>query len=207
VSVSLPPRQPKDTYLQVPEVPEPSDFGLAELLAPLALQDLDANSDSAISEAEFVAAAESVVREAAARAWKSLDSNGNQWLDLEELATVVRKSWTGGEGKKKKRKFSADRQLRVFLWILAKRFSAIDLARSARVSVSSLEEQVAEALRSVVFLDERRSLFDTIAGGREVGDEDGSLGFALWDSWRKRRAAASEKKKAKESRSKAPNEL
>ncbi|CAE8655168.1 unnamed protein product, partial [Polarella glacialis] len=102
VSVSLPPRQPKDTYLQVPEVPEPSDFGLAELLSPLALQDLDANSDSAISETEFVAAAESVVREAAARAWKSLDSNGNQWLDLEELATVVRKSWTEGEGKKKK---------------------------------------------------------------------------------------------------------
>ena len=40
-------------------------------------------------------------------------------------------------------------------------------------------------LRSVVFLEERRNIFDAVAGP-QAGDEDGAFGAEEWQRWRKR---------------------
>ncbi|CAE7708414.1 unnamed protein product [Symbiodinium pilosum] len=165
------PRQPKSTYVKVPVVPEPTTCGLANLLRPQ--PDLFAD---ATFEGAFVSAAEAAVREAAGAAWKRLDSNQDGNLDVDELSAAVRASW-------KSKRFQPPAHTWVFLWALADTFRAKDLSRSARVSIAEMDQVVDKLLRSVKFLDERRALFDDIAGPG-VGDEEGAFSKATWEAWR-----------------------
>eukprot|EP00931_Biecheleriopsis_adriatica_P124148 TRINITY_DN99248_c0_g1_i1.p1 TRINITY_DN99248_c0_g1~~TRINITY_DN99248_c0_g1_i1.p1 ORF type:complete len:218 (+),score=46.02 TRINITY_DN99248_c0_g1_i1:53-706(+) len=184
-----PPRQPQATYLKVPEVPSPPNFGLADLLRRHTLADLDSNGDGEVSEAEFVIFSEARFHAAALKAWSVIDSNGDGKLDLEELVAVVQKSWV----ENKKKRFAPKKQIWPFLSALATYFAGIDLSRSARIEASAMHTHVAAVLRSVPFLDERRALFDEVAGAG-VGDEDGSFPASAWEAWRE---SADKRKKSK----------
>ncbi|CAK9018713.1 unnamed protein product [Durusdinium trenchii] len=171
-------RQPQMSYLQVPSVPEPPP-----LLAPLLRTAVAAKHgpSGACDEACFVALVEKVVHEAAQLAWARLDANSDGQLDLEELGSVTQKSWTG---KKKRKRFVAGAESWPFWYILAQQFSTMDLSRSARLAVAVMPEHVARWLRSVAFLDQRKALFDQVAGDVSVGDEDGAFALDDWHRWR-----------------------
>lgn len=167
--------QPQMSYVSVPSVPEPASY-----LRPLLREARDlALSAGDCYEACFVAHVDSVVRSSAARAWAKLDANSDGRLDLEELSVVVKKPSKKGKSKTQKR-FAAE--LWPFLYVLANHFATMDLSRSARVSVSSMENQTTLLLESVKFLDERKALFDEVAGPG-VGDEDGAFSDADWQRW------------------------
>ncbi|CAK0890770.1 unnamed protein product [Prorocentrum cordatum] len=178
LAAGAPPRQPRGSYLRVPEVPRPPTFALAELLARLEHSQLDGDGDGGCSEGEFVAAVESEARRAAGEAWSAVDANSDGQLDLDELAEAVQPLGRG-DG------FSAPQPLWTFLWLLARRFQGSDLERSARVGVGAMGQEVAALLREVPFLDERRALFDA-AAGPGVGDDGGAFGAAEWSAWRRR---------------------
>lgn len=186
VAAAPKPRQPRETYLEVPRVPRPNSFGLAELLVEHPFsgsRGLDANGDGACDEGEFVGAVEAAVRGVASEVWRLVDNNEDGQLDLGELAREVRLHERAGG----KATFAAPVRTWPFLWLLSRHFEAADLARSARVSVASAQQtDVTAMLHEVVFLDERRALFDDIAGAG-VGDDDGIFGPAEWAAWQERR--------------------
>eukprot|EP00933_Yihiella_yeosuensis_P013315 TRINITY_DN1239_c0_g2_i3.p1 TRINITY_DN1239_c0_g2~~TRINITY_DN1239_c0_g2_i3.p1 ORF type:complete len:227 (-),score=44.92 TRINITY_DN1239_c0_g2_i3:196-876(-) len=188
VANGLPPRQPKDTYLQAPEVPIPPNFSLKDLLAKLQFSDLDTDSDGFASESEFKKLAEQAMRKLADETWKAIDVNEDGNLDLQELSAIVQKSW-----KEKVKKTETKRIFRPpvkrhwsFIWVLAKHYAASDLSRHARVSVKAIEKEVKQFLQSVVFLDERKAVFDSVAG-ESVGDEDAGFSQESWNLWRQQR--------------------
>ncbi|CAE7869388.1 unnamed protein product, partial [Symbiodinium sp. KB8] len=171
------PRQPKETYVKVPAVPEPSGCGLANLLRPRV--DIFSHLGE-VTEKAFVQAAEAAIWEAAKAAWTRLDANQDGNLDIDELAVAVRSSW-------KSKRFQPPSNSWIFLFVLADAFKTMDLSRSARLSASAMEEVVEELLRSVKFLDERKDLFDKVAGPG-VGDEEGTFSVAAWEEGGQKRA-------------------
>ncbi|CAE7032885.1 unnamed protein product [Symbiodinium natans] len=178
LGVSSKPRQPKASYVKVPQVPEPPSCGLAELLTKPTLSWPFETTD--VAEAQFVGLAATVVREAAHGAWAYVDANQDGHLGIEELSKAVSESWVTSKASKR---FQPKAGSWPFLYALAEEFGTKDLSRSARLDVSAMEELVDKLLRSVKFLDERRALFDEVAGDG-VGDEEGTFSRPLWEAWR-----------------------
>mmetsp|Transcript_31813 Transcript_31813/g.80660 ORF Transcript_31813/g.80660 Transcript_31813/m.80660 type:complete len:243 (-) Transcript_31813:41-769(-) len=171
-----PPRQPSATYVQAPEVPEPSSYALVDLMQGHDFAGLDADGDGRVGESELAKAVEAAVQAAADVVWASVDINGNEQLDLEELIEAVKPH------RKASGKFLAPVKRWSFLWLLAQHFTSIDLSRSARISVPAARKLVGDLLRSVRLLDERRNLFDEVAGPG-VGDDFGTFAAAEWTAW------------------------
>ena len=159
----------------MPAVPEPPSCGLAELLRPRS-----EIFGEEVTEEAFVHAAEAAVREAAGAAWAKLDTNADGNLDVDELAAAVRTSWRS----KPSKRFQPPPNSWLFFSVLADSFKSKDLSRSARLSISDMGPVIDELLRSVKFLDERRALFDEVAGPG-VGDAEGTFAKSAWEAWQK----------------------
>eukprot|EP00929_Paragymnodinium_shiwhaense_P104600 TRINITY_DN69175_c0_g1_i1.p1 TRINITY_DN69175_c0_g1~~TRINITY_DN69175_c0_g1_i1.p1 ORF type:complete len:240 (-),score=42.71 TRINITY_DN69175_c0_g1_i1:70-789(-) len=192
-----PPRQPPESYLKVPEVPEPPSYALAELFSEVeGFSDLDnpaRRSDAIVDEEEFVAVVEKTVRRAAKKTWKSLDTNEDGQLGLEELSAAV-KTWQ--KEKDGQKKFNAPHRRWAYMWLLAQHFLSSDLTRSARVGIPALDADLKAMLASVAILDERKALFDAIAGDG-IGDDGGGFSQADWEAWRKNELERLAKRKAR----------
>lgn len=203
LTTAVPPRQPRDTYLQVPEVPAPSSYALARLIESSTFASLDGDGDGHCTEREFLKRIGVVVHAAAEQAWAYIDTNEDGQLDLEELTATVKKN------QKASGKFVASRVRWPFLWILALHFGSVDLSRSARIATSAMQKHVVGLLESVPLLDERRDLYDAIAG-HGVGDDGGSFGPNEWDTWQQGQKAnkrSKQKKKTGRAQGQAKTEL
>eukprot|EP00928_Gymnodinium_smaydae_P000288 TRINITY_DN10110_c0_g1_i1.p1 TRINITY_DN10110_c0_g1~~TRINITY_DN10110_c0_g1_i1.p1 ORF type:complete len:244 (+),score=55.52 TRINITY_DN10110_c0_g1_i1:60-734(+) len=181
--VAPPPRQPKTTYVKVPEVPAPPTFAITEFLVNLSFEALDRNADGGCDEIEFTEAIEEA----------SVDDNDDGQLDVEELERNVARH------RRSKGKFAAPAQSWPFLHLLASKFETLDLSRQARFAVTAMQDHVAVFLKSVPFLDERRGAFDAIAGA-EVANDLGAFLPEAWRTWRQRQAEEEALRKAKRRR-------
>merc|ERR1712150_94840 len=107
------------------------------------------------------------------------DANRDAQLDLEELVKAVQSHSTGKSGRLTPPAVSWPA-----LRLLTEHFEDSDLSRAARVPVRKIEENAAPVmLRSVPFLDERRSLFDAIAGRPDAGDDGVTISLEQWERW------------------------
>ena len=128
LGVSSKPRQPKASYVKVPQVPEPPSCGLAELLTKPTLSWPFETTD--VAEAQFVGLAATVVREAAHGAWAYVDANQDGHLGIEELSKAVSESWVTSKASKR---FQPKAGSWPFLYALAEEFGTKDLSRRAGI--------------------------------------------------------------------------
>eukprot|EP00746_Dinoflagellata_sp_MGD_P001001 gnl/MRDRNA2_/MRDRNA2_101861_c0_seq1.p1 gnl/MRDRNA2_/MRDRNA2_101861_c0~~gnl/MRDRNA2_/MRDRNA2_101861_c0_seq1.p1 ORF type:complete len:202 (+),score=47.05 gnl/MRDRNA2_/MRDRNA2_101861_c0_seq1:60-665(+) len=149
--ISVPPRQPKETYLTVPKVSTPKSWGVGAVLQDVSFQDLDIDSDGVGSEGEFVGLVHNSLQKAAEAAWNKWDTfePADQQLSLDEFKKEVERKGQKPPG------------AAVFLWMVAQHFHDQDLSKRTVVPISSLLKEIrTRLLEHVPFLDERRTTFD-----------------------------------------------